>query len=252
MVYDRNPSSVLFPSVIENGEINLFVCLLCCAFGIFFILYLVIVHFICCYGKTTKARYAILWGWVIVIGLTTGMCIALVIFGPHKWDMTQTMTLSVTLGVTPEFCTGVTIQSPDMQFNAYLLHRSRLEYNMSNAIQSCKHVKRGSYCGLAYSGVVNDEIVMVKIESVYNAYGHGTLKTECKHRVLMYLLIFGLIPILLGAMGTVIIYYIFRESKSTMLSVFEKDYHTLSDQQTIWNKDEDKSGDEEKLVSTTM
>ena len=257
MVQSRGTSFVPVPSVvsnrlISNGEANLFVCLLYCAFGIFFILYLVIVHLICCHGKTIKARYAILWGWVIVIGLTTGMCISLVFFGQHEWHMTQAMTLDVTSGVTPEFCSGVTIQSPDMQFNAYFEHRSPLEYNISNAKHSCIYVEPGSFCDLAYSCVVCDEIVMVKIGSVYNAYGHGTLTTECQHRLWMYLIIFGLIPILLGALGTFIIYHIFRESENTLFSELDKDYHTLSDQQTIWSKNEDTSGDEEKLVSTTM
>ena len=68
----------------------------------------------------------------------------------------------------------------------------------------------------------------------------------------MHLHIFGLIPILLGALGTTIIYHIFRETKNTMFSELDKDYHTLSDQQTLWNKNKDTSGDEETLISTTM
>ena len=331
------------PTSRPNGYAVLLLCAIAIIAAILYGLYLVVVHLICCRGKDKKARCVILWGWVIGIGLTAGLCTSLVWFGPHERNLTETDMVHATLGLSPLLCTGVTVQSPDSQFDAYLLPKgpdflpypqdykesrdifldsnelvyqgfyllkgttvtvknslsgqldvyvvkgkkkvsawennkfssssfhasiedgdeyefeakdsdeynfvyinngvygcdlstlfelNRVYYDTSNAVRSCESLDAGSSCDLTYSNVVSSESVVVTIDSADDAGGYATLKTECKRRVWMFVLIFALIPLLLGANGTLIIKYRFRESKNIVSNESHDGYGTLSGQKS--------------------
>ncbi|KAK3097598.1 hypothetical protein FSP39_011281 [Pinctada imbricata] len=88
---------------------------------------------------------------------------------------------------------------------------TRTTYDLSNYKQWCRDVR---FCQMSYTEG-SSETLVVFINSTVNSEGDATFKTECVHRAWLFVILFFLLPVIVGLLATFLLYMKYRDTPTS-------------------------------------